>query len=66
MALFCYLFCEGPGKYETKQKTAEAISEAVWLFCEQLTAEIEAENHKLPTFQQTRKAPGLAEGNLIR
>lgn len=57
---------EGPGKYETKQKAAESISEAVWLFCERLTAEIDAENHKLPTFQQTRKAPGLAEGNLIR
>lgn len=57
---------EGPGKYETKQKAAESISEAVWLFCKCLTAEIDAENLKLPTFQQTRKAPGLAEGNLIR
>lgn len=57
---------EGPGKYETKQKAAEAISEWVWLFCKRLTAEIDAENLKLPTSQQTRKAPGLAEGNLIR
>ena len=57
---------EGPGKYETKQKAAESISEGVWLFCKRLTAEIDAENRKLPTSQQTRKAPGLAEGNLIR
>ena len=57
---------EDPGKYETKQKAAEEISEGVWLFCKRLTAEIDAENRKLPTSQQTRKAPGLAEGNLIR
>ncbi|MGH1389243.1 MAG: hypothetical protein ACRAUZ_03730 [Aeromonas jandaei] len=57
---------EGPGKYETKQKAAESISEAVWLFSEHLTAEINAENQKLPTYQQTRKAPGLVKDNLIR
>lgn len=57
---------EGLGKYETKQKAAESISEAVWLFSEHLTAEINAENQKLPTYQQTRKAPGLVKDNLIR
>lgn len=57
---------EGPGKYETKQKAAEAIFERVWLFSEYLTAEINAENQKLPTFQQTRKAPRLVKDNLIR
>ncbi|MBZ6068463.1 hypothetical protein LA374_19960 [Aeromonas schubertii] len=57
---------EGPGKYETKQKAAESISEAVWHFSEHLTAEINAENQKLPTYQQTRKAPGLVKDNLIR
>ncbi|WP_235660960.1 hypothetical protein [Aeromonas veronii] len=57
---------EDPGKYETKQKAAEEISEGVWLFCKRLTAEIDAENLKLPTFQQTRKAPGLVKDNLIR
>ncbi|MGL4918510.1 MAG: hypothetical protein ACRC5D_20050 [Aeromonas allosaccharophila] len=57
---------ESPGKYETKQKAAEAIFEGVWLFSKSLTAEINAENQKLPTFQQTRKAPGLVKDNLIR
>lgn len=57
---------EGPRKYETKQKAAESISEAVWLFSEHLTVEINAENQKLPTYQQTRKAPGLVKDNLIR
>ncbi|MEE9707068.1 hypothetical protein WAZ86_22940 (plasmid) [Escherichia coli] len=54
------------GKYATKQAAAEAISEEVWRFCEHLTAEINAENQKLPTYQQTRKAPGLVKDNLIR
>jgi hypothetical protein len=54
------------GEYATKQAAAEAILEAVWLFSESLTAEINAENQKLPTFQQTRKAPGLVKDNLIR
>lgn len=60
------LQAEGAGRYETKQTAAEAISEAVWLFCDHLTAEIKAENLKLPTFQQTRKVPGLKKDNLIR
>ncbi|GKQ74553.1 hypothetical protein [Aeromonas sobria] len=54
------------GEYATKQAAAEAILEAVWLFSESLTAEINAENQKLPTYQQTRKAPGLVKDNLIR
>ena len=54
------------GKYATKQAAAEAISEEVWRFCEHLTAEINAENQNLPTYQQTRKAPGLVKDNLIR
>lgn len=54
------------GEYVTKQAAAEAISEGVWLFSEHLTAEINAENQKLPTYQQTRKAPGLVKDNLIR
>ncbi|MGU5731686.1 hypothetical protein ACV1DR_22970 [Aeromonas jandaei] len=39
------------GEYATKQAAAEAISEEVWLFSEHLTAEINAENQKLPTYQ---------------
>ena len=49
---------EDPGKYETKQKAAESISEEVWLFCKRLTAEIDAENKNCQLFSK----PGRLQG----
>lgn len=54
------------GQYAAKQAAAEDILEDVWQFSHRLTEEINAENQKLPTSKQTRKAPGLVKENLLR
>ncbi|XEI32446.1 hypothetical protein NMD14_17220 [Aeromonas veronii] len=57
---------KGAGQYAAKQAAAEDILEDAWQFSHRLTEEINAENKKLPTSKQTRKAPGLVRENLIR
>lgn len=54
------------GRWKNKKDAINSIEKELWDFITHLRQEIEMENNKLPTYKQTRHAPGLSRDSLHR